>query len=450
MSLGIHFSDIADMEASVFFNENFLINSLSTDTRNMDNGDTYLAICGERFDGHDYVNDAISEGASSVVISRDDINVDKPSLMVANTVATLGNIAKLYREKFSAKVIGITGSNGKTTVKNMVACICGINKSVTATAANNNNMIGVPLTLLSADIGDDVVIVEMGASEQGEISGLSRIVEPDISIIINISESHLAGIGCEDDVFSEKSEIIGHTKPTGTVILNADDAYCEQAAKIAKHRNVLLFGFSGNADVRGEYEATDNGSRVKAYTPQGTIAYELSIPGRHNVANSLAAIAIAQAASIDRQDIVRGLEKFNGVSGRLKAGMVGGNVRLLDDSYNANPASTKSALEVLSACPGRKIFVYGGMAELGDRSETLHQDVGKQAFESRVDMAYIVGEVARPTFDSFSGDKKYFDDPGMMCNALVTDIRAGDCVLVKGSRKYRMDTVIKFIEESIK
>lgn len=447
MSLGIHFSDVADLEPGVSFNEDFLINSLSTDSRNIDSGDTYLAICGENHDGHDYINDVISKGVSSVVISRDDINIDKPSLVVSDTVYTLGNIAKLYREKFSAKVIGITGSNGKTTVKGMVESICKVTRSVTATIANNNNTIGVPLTLLSASVDDDVVVVEMGTSEQGEISILSRIVEPDISIIINVSESHLDGIGDKDDVFVEKAEIIGQTKPAGTVVLNADDAYCEAALKMARPRHILLFGFAMNADIRGEYEATEDASRVKAYTPQGVITYELSVPGRHNVANSLAAIAIAQAASIEQSDIVKGLESFAGIGGRLKTSMLEAGVRLLDDSYNANPASSKSALDVLAACSGRKIFVYAGMAELGDKSKTLHQEIGEHASESGIDRIYIVGEVAKPTFDSFSGFKKYFDDQDMMCDALAEDVRSGDCVLVKGSRRYHMDTVVRFIEE---
>jgi len=449
MSLGIHFSDIGKIEPGAVFDEDFLIDHISTDTRHFSSGDTYLAIKGGRFDGHDYIDDAISSGASSVVISRKDLKVGVPSLQVDNTVITLGNIAGLYRDKQKARVIGITGSNGKTTVKGMVAHICSEHGPVTVTRENQNNTIGVPLTLLSAEKEDDVIVVEMGTSEKGEIAYLSRMVLPDISVITNISESHLEGIGSREDVFLEKSEIIRFTRPGGTVVLNSDDTFTREAIKLAGERRVLSFGFSGKADIYGEYEVDGECALVNASTPEGEISYKLCVPGKHNIANSLAAAAVCLAAGIDHDAIVAGLEKFSGVDGRLRICLLGRGVRLIDDSYNANPASTRAALDVLSGYPGRKIFVYGGMAELGGLSQSLHQDIGHMASDAGVDAMYILEGEAGPALNAFRNKKYSFDSVEQICEALGEHVKRDDVILVKGSRRYQMDRVSKFLEGAI-
>lgn len=450
MSLDIYFSDISKIEADASYDENFMIDRISTDTRSISRGETYLAIEGACFDGHDYIDDAISSGASSVVISRRDMSVEKPSLKVSNTVVTLGNIARLYRNKLGAKVIGITGSNGKTTVKGMMACIGEAYGGVTVTRANQNNTIGVPLTLLSASKQDKVIVVELGTSESGEIAYLSRMVSPDISIINNISESHLEGIGVKDDVFHEKSEIIRFTRPQGSVILNADDDYTEMAKKLAGGRKVLTFGLENEADILAEYERIDAGSLVHVTMPKGIISYRLNVPGKHNVANSLAAVAVAHAAHIGHAQIIKGLENFTGAQGRLRVSSLGRESWLIDDSYNANPSSTHAALDVLSDYPGRKIFVYGGMVELGLNSPGFHQDIGHKASDIGVDAMYVLSGEASAALDVFENEKYSFKNIDDMCKSLLNDLRDGDAILVKGSRRYKMDRVVKYLQEAMR
>ena len=448
MNPGVKFSELASYEEDAVYVTDYEITRLCTDTRVLEKGDTYLAIIGEKYDGHDYIETAISSGASSLVLSSPG-EMDIPFIRVNDTVVALGDIAKIYRNKLAAQVVGITGSNGKTTVKGMVSAICGEYGSVTATVANNNNMIGVPKTLLSASPENDFLVVEMGTSEPGEISYLVNIVEPDVSLITNISESHLAGLGTREAVFEEKSAIIRGTRKQGAVIVNLDDGFADQALELVHSDLVLTYGFLSTADVSGTFTESGTGSSVTARTPDEEIEYDLSVPGTHNVSNSLAAVAIAHALGIDTQSIIRGLQGYTGVSGRLQVVELRGNITLLDDSYNANPASAAAALQVLSLRNARRIFVFAGMAELGEMETELHKAVGVQAIQAKVDALFVVGKITRPTFDVFEGEKYYFDSYEELKTVLIDYLVPGDVLLIKGSRRFGMDRLSKFLAEEL-
>ncbi len=445
MSINISFSDIVRHDKSASFNVDVIINQISIDTRKIKPGQTYLAIAGEHFDGHDFIAQAIEAGATSAIINCD-VKVDIPILKVNNTVNMLGLIARLYRDSLTAMIIGITGSNGKTTVKQMLQSVCELHGKTTATIANNNNTIGVPLTLLSATHDDEVVIVEMGTSEQGEIPYLADIVRPDISIITNVSESHFSGFDGSDNVFVEKSAVIQQTKSTGSVIVNLDDGYSASARSLAAGRAVITYGFSDDADV---YVVNQTRSEVIVMSPRGKLAYRLRVPGRHNVSNSMAVVSLAQAIGIQNDSIIAGLEKYRGVRGRLQIQRLPNNITLIDDTYNANPASSYAALDVLATYTGRKLFAYGGMAELGKSSDKFHRDVGAKSRDIGVDQLYVYGSNARATYEVFSGNKFYFDEIEELSETLVYQLTNGDTVLIKGSRCHRMDRVSQYLIESM-
>jgi UDP-N-acetylmuramoyl-tripeptide--D-alanyl-D-alanine ligase len=446
MNPGIKFSELASLEHDASFSTDFEITRLCTDTRTINPGDSYLAIKGEKFDGHDFIGEALARGAAALVVSNN-IDVDVPSIKVNDTVVSLGNIAKIYRNKLPAKVVGITGSNGKTTVKGMLGSVCAEFGEVTVTAANNNNMIGVPQTLLSANKTDRFLIVEMGTSESGEIAYLSNIVEPDVSIIINISESHLSGIGTKEDVFIEKSEITRATRNSGSVVINLDDEYAGRIADLSKTNSIITYGFDGRADVSGEFKTISEGTEVSVRSPAGDFSYRLRVPGRHNVSNSFAVVAIASTLGIGADSIISGLQAYSGVDGRLQAVTLRKNIILLNDAYNANPASSCAAIDVASGYPGRKVFVFAGMAELGDSETALHEAIGSKATESGIDVLFTLGEISRPTFEMFGGQKYHFDSFIELEQALLEFIQPDDVVLVKGSRRYKMDRLCRRLEE---
>lgn len=447
-NLDIKFTQISNVLPGCSMPEDFVINNLSIDSRTIVDGDTYLAIKGKNFDGHDFISDAIEKGASSIVKSSN-VETKVPSLLVNDTLKALGVIANIHRNRLSGKVIGVTGSNGKTTVKNMALSIglqCG---NAMATISNNNNKIGVPLTLLSAKNNHDYVIIEIGTSEKGEISWLGEIVEPDISVITNVSESHLEGIGTCDDVFREKSAIINATRHGGTVAVNMDDAYASRYLQVTGCcRSVIRYGLKNIADIEAEYQMDATGSYVKLRYKENIINYKLSLPGQHYILNSLAAAALMSAAGADMASIGKGLELFQGEPGRLSVESLAQKISLIDDSYNANPASTMAALEVISIYPGRKIFVYGGMVELGDISVDKHSHIGVYASDKNIDILFCFGHVAKPVVESFRGDAYWFDKITDLNQKLVSTLKKGDIVLVKGSRSFKMERVSDFLRKN--
>ncbi len=443
MSMLVAFSDVAKRDASAVYPEDFIIKRVSTDTRTLQPGDTYLALAGDRFDGHDYINTAIEAGASSVVVSKDtDVNV--AVLKVDNTLHTLGVIARLYRDQLNAIVFAITGSNGKTSVKGMLTSVCERAGKTTSTIANNNNQIGVPLTLLSASREDQYLVVEAGTSEQGEIEKLVNIINPDVVVITNVSESHLDGLGSRDAVFEEKSNLISGSRENAQVVVNMDDSYSAKATDLADKRSVITYGFSDQADI---HSVERDGVQVEHGDRH--YSFSLQVPGKHNLSNAMATIAMAECANISMADIQTGLESYAGTNGRLQVKRLGTDNLLIDDTYNANPASSFAALDVLGSYKGRKLFAYGGMAELGNQSVEMHRSVGRKADEVHVNQLYVYGDEARPVYDAFSGEKYFFDEIDELSSSLASHMKPGDTVLVKGSRRYRMERVNNYLLERV-
>jgi UDP-N-acetylmuramoyl-tripeptide--D-alanyl-D-alanine ligase len=447
MDLNIKFSELAEMNESAIFETDYTISAVSTDTRHIDSGDTFVAIDGEHFDGHDFIEDAISNGAGAIVSSRNIVS-DIPVLMVRNTVEALGNIASVFRNRYQGMVVGITGSNGKTTVKEMLKSIFEQSLSVSATTANNNNKIGVPLTVLSANPDDPVWLVEMGTSEKGEIPYLADMIHPNISVITSISESHLAGFGAKQDVFEEKSAIFRGMKNDGIAVMNHDSPWFEQTKEMFKTSKIVSFGLDSRADCHCDYESHADGFSVHASSNGRILHYKLKVPGEHNVINSLAAVAVAQALGVSDEDIVLALESFSGVKGRMEVKVLPVGTTLINDSYNASPASVKAAIQSLGLYKGRKLFVFGGMAELGDKSDSFHADVGVQAMQYDVDSLYVLGEAARPAYDAYSGEKFYAQDMQQLLDKLGENVLPDDVVLIKGSRAFRMERVAEHLEEN--
>ena len=444
MSLNITFSQIAAVDPSARFNQDFIIDRVCIDTRKLSLGDTYIAIKGQRFDGHDFIQNAIEAGAHAIITNQV-VNSDIVQLVVQNTRQVLGTIARLYRDQLSAIVFGITGSNGKTTVKNLLRSVCRSQGQVTATSANHNNQIGVPLTLLSAKRDDQYVVVEMGTSQVGEIKPLALMVNPDIATITNISESHLNGLGSREQVLTEKADLIRQASPQATIIINQDDDNAQRLKAIAGLRPVITYGIDQAADI----SACVHHQQVQLKSPIGPFSYQLAIPGRHNVLNSLTAVAMAIAADIDQQSICQGMESYQGENGRLQFNRLGKDVLLIDDTYNANPASSAAALDVLAQQSGRKLFIYAGMNDLGGQTKYWHQQIGQKANEIGVDLLYSYGEQAQPVYEIFTGEKYLFHDLTELALHLLEQIISGDTLLIKGSRCYQMEQVSQYLLEQL-
>jgi len=348
---------------------------VSTDTRTLARGDLFVALIGPHFDGHGFLRQAAEKGAVGTLVSRT-VDAEIASVQVADTRLGLGQLAAHWRGRFDIPVIAVTGSNGKTTVKNMIASIMRETGTGLATQGNLNNDIGVPLTLLRLRTGDRYAVIEMGMNHPGEIDYLTHIARPTIAIINNAAAAHLAGLDSVEAVARAKGEIYAGLRDDGIAIVNADDAYAGLWRQLAAPHRVITFGLDHPADVSADYVLDANGSTIRLQTPQGGITMRLSLLGKHNVTNALAASSAAMAAGASLADIQAGLEKLKSISGRLevKRGIRG--ARVLDDTYNANPGSLAAGVEVLKSAGGERVLVLGDMGELGEAARDIHRRVG--------------------------------------------------------------------------
>ncbi len=426
--------------------------AVSTDSRTISSGDLFVALKGPHFDGHDYLAQARDRGAIGAMISRE-IAIDLPRLLVADTRLGLGQLAALWREASPAAVVAVTGSNGKTTVKEMIAAILTRRAPTLATIGNLNNDIGLPLTLLRLQ-DERYAVVEMGANRPGEIGYLSRIARPDVAVLNNAGSAHLEGFGTPEGVARAKAEIIDGLAKGGTFVFNADDRWAGLWAELAGKRPVRRFGVKAPAEVSSpeqaleiRWDSTGFHSRFPAHTPQGEIEIELALAGRHNRMNALAAIAAAQLMGATPEQIRTGLAALSPVRGRLQPCLGANEVRLIDDSYNANPDSVAAAIEVLAATEGRRFLVLGDLAELGPDAERLHQALGQMAHDAGIEHLYGLGEACRTACRSFGTESRHFTERAALIEALQQTLHAGDCVLVKGSRSATMELVVKALKQ---
>jgi len=450
-------TDAAVRFGGTLLNPDCHFDQVSIDSRNLSEGDLFVALIGEHFDGHQFLPEA-AKVAGGLVVSVADKSLPQPQWVVEDTTQALGQLAQLRRENFQGPVIAITGSTGKTSVKEMTAAILRNWGSVHATSGNLNNHIGVPLTLLSMDEDAEVAVVEMGASAAGEIAYLCSIAMPDIAVINNVQSSHIEGFGSVEAVAAAKGEIYSCLKPSGVALLNLDQPWCEEWQHLIDERPCLTFSVKDNAaDISASnIQVMDNGCCsfilcVNLISGQPVLQQDiqLSVPGRHAVNNALAASACALAAGADLQQIAAGLAAVAPIAGRLQTRLLANGASLIDDSYNASPSSFEAAIDVLANKTGRRILIMGDMAELGEDASALHRQVGLYAQCAGIDAMFGVGTLTANACEAFGG--QHFANKQALVTALEDEFSAagGDQgavhYLVKGSRSAGMEQVVEML-----
>lgn len=414
-------------------------NGVSIDTRSLAACELFFAIRGERFDGHEFVEQAAERGAAGAVVSRR-VATDLPQITVPDTRRALGRLGRWWRRECTARVVGVTGANGKTTVKEMLAAICRCAGPTLATRGNLNNELGVPLTLLRLEPGHRYAVVEMGANHPGEIEHLAWIAVPDVGVVTNAGAVHLEGFGSlEGAARAEGSELLASMSESSVAVINADDRFAPLWRDAAGRRRVIAFAMHTDAEVMIRPE---DGAAV-LLTPAGPLRFKPSLGGRHNLMNAAAAAAAALALELPASAIPRGLESVEPVAGRLRPLKGPGGCELIDDSYNANPQSLAAGVEFLLGRPGEPWLVLGEMAELGDDSKRLHKQAGQDARRAGVRRLFVMGEAARPAAEGFGEAARWFADQSELVRALRAELREGVCCLVKGSRRAAMDKVVQ-------
>jgi UDP-N-acetylmuramoyl-tripeptide--D-alanyl-D-alanine ligase len=441
-------SQLADiMDAEVLGPANGgLVGGVSTDTRSLQPGDVYVALRGERFDGHAFAAQALQQGALAVVVDHP-LEVSGPQFLVHDTLAALSRLAAWQRRQFKGPVVGITGSSGKTTVKQLMASVLAQRFRTWMTQGNLNNHIGVPLTLLALSAEHEAAVIEMGASGLGEIAATACLVQPDVAIVTNASDSHLQGFGSLQGVVTTKGELLDHIAADGCAVLNADDAHFDQWQLRSRDHAVLSFGLSEDADVSAcDIRTSLDGVQFTLQTPEFSCAIQLPLLGRHNVLNALAVAAAAIAVGLNQDEIRQGLTSAQAFNGRLQWHRGTGDIRLLDDSYNANPASVRAAIDVLADAK-RGWLVLGDMAELGEQALAAHQNIGAYAKQRGIHALLGCGEFSKAAVAAMdSDDSQHFNSHAELVTYLQQHTRAGDVVLVKGSRSAAMDQVVRALQ----
>ena len=425
---------------------------VGTDSRSGCRGQLFVALHGERFDGHDYVVAATARGAVAAMVDHE-LDLDLPQWIVDDTRLALGRLAAYWRGRFPGRVVGITGSNGKTTCKEMAAAILSEVGKTRATVGNLNNDIGLPLTLLSA-ADEDWLILEMGANHPGEIAYLSELARPQAAVITNAGRAHLEGFGSVEGVAHAKGEIARGLPPDGTFVFMADVPWTPLWRELAGGRRCLTFGTGPGADVRADEQALevawdDDGFRTRftVELPDGPLPIELALAGRHNLRNALAAISLTLALDVPGDKIQAGLAAMRPVRRRLQPRLGPAGLRLIDDSYTANPDSLAAAVDVLvelTSAPdaGRALLVLGDFGELGPDSAPLHRAMGADAQAAGVDRLFTVGPLAAQAAAGFGDGAQGYPNQASLIEAVRAEATQNDVVLVKGSRASAMDRVV--------
>lgn len=429
--------------------------AVSTDTRTIQPGDLFIALKGENFDGAKFVAQAVQSGAVAAMVSvqgyeqiRTILNPQSSILIVEDTRLALGQLAAHWRAQFDIPLAAITGSNGKTTVKEMLAAILrevtNNDEEVLATKGNYNNDIGMPLTLLRLRAAHRYAVIEIGMNHPGEIDYLARIARPAVALVNNASGAHLQGLGSVENVALAKGEIFAGLSGDGTAVINADDAHAAVWRGLADTHRVLDFAMEHAASVKGKWKAEGFGGALQARTPAGEINVTLQVPGEHNARNALAAATAALALQVPLDTIAAALQGFAGIAGRLQRKQGLHDCTLLDDTYNANPASVRAALEVLAQAQGKRIFVLGDMGELGEDAAQFHREIGIAARELGIEQLLALGPLSAAAVREFGSNARHFEDIEELCAVLDKEMEAQTTVLVKGSRFMKMERVVQF------
>jgi UDP-N-acetylmuramoyl-tripeptide--D-alanyl-D-alanine ligase len=441
----MNLSEIAQIVQGELAGTDVTVTSVSIDTRTLKPGDLYVGIKGHQFDGNTFIEQAEAAGAGAALLHQG-FQTALPCITVADTRLALGQLASAWRDKANARIVGITGSNGKTTVKEMVAAILSVDGPVLYTQGNLNNDIGVPLTLLKLDGQHRYGVIEMGANHLGEIAYTSQLAKADVVILNNAGAAHLEGFGNLEGVARAKGEIIETLKQDGIAVLNKDDAYFNYWQGLAGERQIISFGLSGDALIKAKAVSTEirNGNFVTTFkleTPAGGETINLRLAGQHNVSNALAAAAAGLALGLNLAQIKQGLEQVKPVTGRLQllTGKLGNLV--IDDTYNANATSLKAGLDVLKTCGSKPWLVLGAFGELGPGSARIHQEMGKLIKSSGVMRLLAVGPDAKNTVDVFGEGAVFFASQDELIKALERELTGDEAILIKGSRSQRMENI---------
>lgn len=423
-----------------------------TDTRSLQAGDLFVALKGEHFDAHNFLTQARAQGAVAAIARQGLAEAGLPGLEVPDARLALGQLAAGWRSQLSLPLIAVTGSNGKTTVTQMIAQVLRAWKSANAfaTEGNLNNDIGVPLTLLRLRASHQVAVVELGMNHPGEIATLAAWARPTVALVNNAQREHLEFMATVAAVARENGSVIEALDASGTAVFPADDDHAALWRGLAGSRRILTFALSGPADVTANARWNGDCWLVQAQTPAGPLDFSLHIAGRHNVKNALAAIACAVAAGVPLSSMAAGLSAFSPVTGRSRAVSVGlpglpdRALTLIDDTYNANPDSMHAAIEVLAELPGPRLLVMGDMGEVGDQGPRFHDEAGQHARARGIEKLFTLGVQSQRAASAF-GQARHFNDMAELVAAVLAELPVSGSVLVKGSRFMKMERVIQAI-----
>ena len=414
---------------------------VNSDSRAVQGGDLFVALRGERFDGHSFSQGAADAGAVGMGCDRR-LDTAIAQIVVNDTLSALQTVAQAWRRRFDIPVIGVTGSNGKTTTKQMLAAVLSARGPVLATRGNLNNHIGMPMTLLELREEHRTAVIEMGANHAGEVELLTTLAAPNIGLVTQAGDAHLEGFGSRDGVAHAKGELFAGLGEDGIAIINADDAYADLWRSMARCSQ-LSFGIDNAADVRAcDIRCEHDSSRFTLEIPGGEAQVEMALAGRHNIMNALAAAACAAALGLEAHSIADGLGRFEQAQGRLVWRKATSGAQVIDDSYNANPTSLRAGLELLAQQEGRRYAVLGGMGELGPDSDSLHEWCGAKARELGIEHLYALGNSARHYVNGFGSGGVAFDSVEELTARLQAESGTQTTMLVKGSRSARMERIV--------
>ena len=443
---------LAHMAGGELQGEDVVVDTVIQDTRSLQPGSLYVALRGERFDGHDFAYDAAMRGAAALLVEHA-VAVELPQVIVADTQLALARIASGLQRDRGGTVVAITGSNGKTSVKMLVHSILQLAGNTYLNPGNRNNEIGLPLAVIDAPDDTDFAIYEMGAGKPGDIAYLTDIVTPQVALVNNVAPAHLERMGSLMGIAETKGAIYTALPADGVAVINADDAFGAYFAERASGKRLLRFGLEASADVTArDVRTSAEGSQFTLLTPQGEVAITLPLPGRHNVLNALAAASLALACGASLSTIAEGLAAVQPVPGRQIACDLDNGVVLVDDSYNANPASLDAAMDALVAAAGESWLVLGDMRELGEQGGELHAQAGRRARDSGIARLYALGTLSAMAATAFGDGARVFESHAALADALRIDLQkymdaraaepAALRVLIKGSRGSAMDRIV--------
>lgn len=452
MSMGT-LAMVAESVGGTLYGADGSFDSVTTDTREMTDGQLFFALRGERFDAASFVQEAARRGAAGAVVERrQDCSLSQ--VEVSDTRSALGRLARSWRARFSIPVVAVTGSNGKTTVKEMLAAILRVGAAredeVLVTRGNLNNEIGLPMTLLQLRDSHRCAVLEMGASHRGDIAYLADIALPDVGVVTNAAAAHLEGFGSLADVAATKGEIFERLPSDGIAIVNQDDQFCDFWLSLCRAGTIVSFGLADESDYRAvdirEMEVADAPAlSFQIICPAGRANIRLPMAGRHNVRNALAAAAAAVAMGADLDTVARGLDALQNVPGRLRRVPGPDGVTIYDDSYNANPASVQAAITFLAERDSETWLVLGDMAELGPASEALHREIGEAARTAGVTRLFCIGQQARAAAGAFGAGSAWYPALTSLAEDMRAEFRPGVVILVKGSRCMGLEKLVQAI-----